>query len=70
MLMDRDTLLAHRSQWVTEAEPACPALTALSPAELGLYGSLVAGDYGPAVRLEQERVSFGGVWGAAVARGH
>jgi hypothetical protein len=70
MLMDRDTLLAHRSQWVTEGAPARASLTALSPEELGLYRSLVAGDYGLAVRLEQERVSFARVWGAVVAHGH
>jgi hypothetical protein len=70
MLMDRDTLLAHRSQWVTEAGPARASLTALSPEESGLYQSLVEGDYGPAVRLEQERVRFGSVWCAMGAAGH
>jgi hypothetical protein len=70
MLMDRDTLLAHRSQWVTEAAPAYPSLTTLSPEELGLYQSLIAGEYGPAVRLEQERVNFARVWRALGAAGH
>jgi hypothetical protein len=58
MLMDRGTLLAHQSQWVTEAMPAIATLDRLTAAEQGLYRSLVDGDYGAAVRLEQERVSF------------
>jgi hypothetical protein len=59
MLMDRGTLLAHRSQWVTEATPTKAALGLLEPEEQGLYQDLVDGMFGQAVRLEQERVSFG-----------
>jgi hypothetical protein len=59
MLMDRDTLLAHRTQWVTEATPTTAALDHLAPGEDDLYRDLVSGTYGAAVRLEQERVSFG-----------
>ncbi len=59
MLMDRETLLAHRSQWVTEATPTRAALTLLNAEEQGLYQDLVSGTFGRAVRLEQERVSFG-----------
>jgi hypothetical protein len=58
MLMDRETLLAHQSQWVTEKAPTKAALDFLAPAEQGLYQDLVGGTFGPAVRLEQERVSF------------
>jgi hypothetical protein len=58
MLMDEATLLAHRSQWVTESSPTTAALDLLSPAEQDIYRTLVAGAFGPAVRLEQERVSF------------
>ncbi len=58
MLMDRATLLAHDSQWVTEPSPAKVDLTLLSPAEQDLYRALVTGGFGPAVRLEQERISF------------
>jgi hypothetical protein len=58
VLMDRATLLAHDSQWVTEPSPAKADLSLLSPAEQDLYRALVTGVFGPAVRLEQERVSF------------
>lgn len=58
LLMDRGTLLAHQSQWVQEATPTKAALALLDPEEQGLYHDLVNGTLGPAVRLEQERVSF------------
>lgn len=58
ILMDRETLLAHRSQWVTEKTPTKAALDLLTPDEQDLYQDLVGGTFGPAVRLEQERVSF------------
>ena len=58
MLMDRATLLAHQTQWVTEPAPTAADLDLLSPAEQDMYRMLVTGDLGPAIRLEQERVSF------------
>jgi Domain of unknown function (DUF4194)/Uncharacterized protein conserved in bacteria C-term(DUF2220) len=58
ILMDRETLLAHRSQWVPEPTPTRAALDLLTPAEQNLYQALVTGAFGPAVRLEQERVNF------------
>ena len=58
ILMDRDTLLAHRSQWVTEATPTRAALGLLTAPEQELYQDLIAGVFGPAIRLEQERISF------------
>lgn len=58
MLMDRATLLAHQSQWVTEPSPTTAVLDLLTPAELELYQALGANVFGPTVRLEQERVSF------------
>jgi hypothetical protein len=58
VLMDRETLLAHQSQWVPEPTPTRAALDLLTPAEQDLYQALVAGAFGPAVRLEQERVNF------------
>lgn len=58
ILMDRETLLAHHSQWVTEKTPTKTALDLLTPAEHDLYQELVGGTFGPAVRLEQERVRF------------
>jgi len=58
IFMDRETLLAHQSQWVTEKNPTKAVLNFLAPAEQDLYQDLVGGTFGPAVRLEQERVSF------------
>jgi len=58
ILMDRETLLAHQSQWVTEKTPTKAALDLLTPTEQDLYQDLIGGTFGPAVRLEQERVSF------------
>ncbi len=58
MLMDRATLLAHRSQWVTEPSQVITPLDLLDPDEAGLYRDLTDGTLGPAVRLEQERVRF------------
>ncbi len=59
ILMDRETLFAHQSQWVTEKTPAKAALPLLTSAEQDLYQDLVNDTFAPAVRLEQERVSFG-----------
>ena len=58
MLMDRATLLAHRTQWVTEPVPATPELDYLTPDEAALCRALVTDELGPSVRLEQERVRF------------
>jgi hypothetical protein len=43
MLMDRETLLAHRGQWVTEPSQARDVLTRLDAAETSLYQELLAG---------------------------
>lgn len=59
ILMDRETLLAHQSQWVTEKTPTRATLGRLTVTEQDLYQDLVNGTFGPGVRLEQERVSFG-----------
>jgi len=56
LLMDRATLLAHRSQWVREAQPTRAALPRLTDEEAHLYSELVEDVHGPSVRLEQERV--------------
>lgn len=61
MLMDTDTLLAHRDQWVREPSPATVVLAGLTEEEAALYADLAAGVYGDRVRLEQERVAFGAV---------
>jgi hypothetical protein len=61
ILMDRETLLAHRERWVSEDRPATSSLTRLTAAELDLYTDLVTDRLGLRVRLEQERVD----WAAA-----
>lgn len=42
MLMDRETLLAHRDRWGTEERPARSALTRLTAEEADLYAELVS----------------------------
>jgi hypothetical protein len=56
--MDRDTLLAHPQQWVTEPNPTGRPLPHLTTEESALYQDLVEGTYGPSIRLEQERIRF------------
>jgi hypothetical protein len=58
ILMDRDTLLAHPQQWVTEPNPTARSLPHLNTEEASLYQDLVQGTYGESVRLEQERIRF------------
>lgn len=58
VLMDRETLLAHRDRWVTEDRPATSALTRLTPEEQDLYSELVGDGFGERVRLEQERIDW------------
>ena len=65
MLMDRATLLAHRDHWTTEPSPAAAALDRLDRAESALYADLISDAYAPAVRLEQERISFSAIEKAA-----
>jgi len=63
MLMDRETLLAHCGQWVTEPSQAHDFLTRLDAAEAALYEELLAGSLGVCVRLEQERIGYGVIEG-------
>lgn len=58
VLMDRDTLLAHRDRWVSEDRPATSTLTRLTPDEHDLYCELVGDGLGERVRLEQERIDW------------
>ncbi len=58
-LMDRETLMAHPSQWVTEPQPVCRDLPRLTPEEQALYDDLRDNRIRPALRLEQERIGFG-----------
>ena len=67
ILMDRSTLLAHRDQWVREPTPTSAALDLLNPEEQFLYHALVTAEFAPAVRLEQERISFSAIERALAA---
>jgi len=59
LLMDRETLLAHRTLWVRESVPFRGTLPRLEPTERELFDALAHNHLGDAIRLEQERVSFG-----------
>ncbi|RAN76171.1 hypothetical protein B5P43_24580 [Bacillus sp. SRB_336] len=54
ILMDEETLLAHRDFWGREDSPSRAALTRLTPAEAAVYADLQAGTHRPLLRLEQE----------------
>jgi hypothetical protein len=58
LLMDRETLLAHRDRWVSEASPATSRLDRLTTEEQALYEDLVTDRLGERVRLEQERIDW------------
>jgi hypothetical protein len=57
-LMNRDTLMAHRSLWGREDVPCRAALSRLAEDERALFDDLVSGRLGENVRLEQERISY------------
>jgi hypothetical protein len=67
ILMDVDTLLAHRTQWVREEVPTRIALPHLDETESELYQALVEDRFGSQVRLEQERIRFSIVRAALAA---
>lgn len=58
VLMDRETLLAHRDRWVTDDRPTKSALTRLTLDERKLYTELVEDRLGYHVRLEQELIDW------------
>ncbi|MCP4386508.1 MAG: hypothetical protein GY798_34710 [Hyphomicrobiales bacterium] len=58
-LMDRSTLLAHRTLWGVEPSPYVGELTCLPDEERALYDDLCSDRLGNRVRLEQEHVRFG-----------
>ncbi len=65
LLMNEATLLAFRELWGHEPRQAAPErLDRLHPEEARLYQDLRCGRWGPAVRLEQERIA----WPYAVER--
>jgi hypothetical protein len=69
MLMDRATLLAHESHWVSEDAKHIAHLPNLRPAEADLYHDLVEDALRPSVRLEQERVSYSAIQRGLFAAG-
>lgn len=58
VLMDRETLLAHRERWGSEPRPTAAALTRLTSEESAVYHDLVTDRYGDKIRLEQERIDW------------
>jgi hypothetical protein len=58
LLMDLGTLMDHRALWGTEQSPLTRDLTHLNPAETALYAGLRQNLWAPALRLEQERISY------------
>ena len=60
-LMDRATLFEHRSHWTIEPSPVRGDLPRLTPAERAVFEDLRENRFGPAVKLEQERIGFGWV---------
>ncbi|WP_255767644.1 Wadjet anti-phage system protein JetD domain-containing protein [Pseudarthrobacter sulfonivorans] len=58
VLMDEETLLAHRDAWVAEPAPSTAALSRLTPEESAMYVGLGNGRFGTGVRLEQELVNW------------
>jgi hypothetical protein len=58
LLMDRETLMTHRSLWGREEAPCRAALCRLDPEEQTLFDDLIYDRVGEKVRLEQERVSY------------
>ncbi|MBL8349021.1 MAG: hypothetical protein JNL87_01790 [Burkholderiaceae bacterium] len=65
LLMDRDTLLAHRALWGEEPQPHPGGdLVRLNAAERQVFDGLAGDVWGPRVRLEQERLPWARVLAA------
>ena len=58
LLMDEETLLAHRHLWAEEAKQAPSVPDRLTPAEAALFDALKSGRFGLKPRLEQERIGM------------
>ena len=58
LLMDRETLVAHKTLWVREHVPYTGSLARLNEQEQALYEDLRQNTLGHGVRLEQERIPF------------
>ena len=61
VLMDRETLIAHRAHWSEEPEPARRELSRLTSEEAAVYDELRFDRLQARLRLEQERIGFGWV---------
>ncbi|CRN01907.1 hypothetical protein [Pseudomonas sp. 34 E 7] len=59
LLMDRQTLEAHKELWGQESRQVAHDLPFLTPEERGLFDELRDNRLGSGVRLEQEHVGFG-----------
>jgi hypothetical protein len=66
LLMDRETLMAHREAWGAEPVQHEGTLERLLESERSVYEELRAGMLGERVRLEQERIAFS--WLASALR--
>ena len=69
LLMDRETLIAHRPHWVVEHEPHEGSIERLTNEERGVLDELRSGALGQGVRLEQERIGYGWLERALAALG-
>lgn len=58
LLMDSETLLAHRDRWVREPTPRAATLDKLTGDEQSVYGDLLSDRHAGSVRLEQERIDW------------
>lgn len=58
VLMDEETLLRYRSLWTRDESRPGRILDKLTDDEQATYAKLGAGVWGPAVRLEQERIDW------------
>jgi len=58
LLMDEETLLAHRPLWGVENKPTSRDLDNLQSQEQDLYQNIISDSYSKNLRLEQERIGF------------
>ncbi len=58
LLMDRPTLMEHRTLWGFEPSPETGILTRLTDEESALYDQLRSNELGGQIRLEQEKIGF------------
>jgi hypothetical protein len=68
MLMDSETLIRHKEQWVVEMQPTRRDLVNLTGPEAALYDDLRDNRIGRGVRLEQELIDFSWVLQALLHR--